>query len=332
MKSSKELQVVQAARVAESTLQEPSWLLEGLWGSGAVGVIGGAPKSCKTWLALEIAVAAASGSPCLGRFAVPRPGPVLLYAAEDAPVQVRKRIEELARARAADFETLDVHLVMEPSLRLDLPDHLDRLRLTLARHRPKLLVLDPYVRLQRVDENHSTQVAAILATLRELSRSFEMAVTLVHHARKNGGDSAGQALRGSSDFHAWGDSNLYLSRRRDTILLSVEHRFAAGPPPLSLKLAIDDGPLRLEIQNDEAEHPAEAALAVRVLDLLAGRPGPCRQEEIRRALRVRNQHLGDTLRQMEADGRIARLPGGWQASEEAIPDSLPYRDGNGNGS
>ena len=41
---------------------------------------------------------------------------------------------------------------MESSLRLDCAQDLQRLRLTLARHRPKLLVLDPYVRLQRADE------------------------------------------------------------------------------------------------------------------------------------------------------------------------------------
>jgi hypothetical protein len=329
---SQELRVVQAAQLVDSTtLQEPSWLLEGLWGAGAVGLIGGAPKSCKTWLALEMAVAAASGRPCLGRFCVPRPGPVLLYAAEDAPVQVRNRIEHIAQARSADFETLDLHLILEPSLRLDLPQHLDRLRLTLDRLRPKLLVLDPYVRLQRVDENHSTQVAAILATLRELSRSFEMAVTLVHHARKNGGDSAGQALRGSSDFHAWGDSNLYLARRHDMILLSVEHRFAASPDPLALKLVSDQGPLRLEVQNVSACE-AETPIASRILEYLADHPGSCRQETLRRALRVRNQHLGEALRQLEAAGRLRRSPQGWEARNIPIPDSLPYREGNGNGS
>ena len=51
------------------------------------------PKSCKTWLALEMAVAVASGRPCLGRFPVPRPGPVLLFGAEDAPHQLKGRIE-----------------------------------------------------------------------------------------------------------------------------------------------------------------------------------------------------------------------------------------------
>jgi hypothetical protein len=40
---------------------------------------------------------------------------------------------------------------------------------------------------------------------------------------------AGQALRGSSEFQAWGDSNLYLRRdSNDRIVLTVEHRAAAS--------------------------------------------------------------------------------------------------------
>ena len=39
---------------------------------------------------------------------------------------------------------------------------------------------------------------------------------VVHHARKGAGNArAGQALRGSSEFHAWGDFNLYTLRLRN---------------------------------------------------------------------------------------------------------------------
>lgn len=311
MNAPPELKVLRAAHIVEAAPDRPCWLIESLWGAAAVGVIGGAPKSCKTWLALEMAVAVASGRPALGRFPVPRPAPVLFYAAEDTPLQVKKRIQDLARARAADFQTLDIRLVLESSLRLDRYDHLDRLRRTLARHRPGLLVLDPYVRLQRVDENDATQVSAILATLRELSRAFHLALVLVHHARKNGGDFSGQNLRGSSDFHAWGDSNLYLARRGDGLILSAEHRAAAGPPPLALKLATD--PLRLDVQ-DLPVTADEVPLADRLLEYLRAQRRPCHPEDIRDALRVRNQSVIDTLRDLQALGLVARSPEGWRAA------------------
>lgn len=45
------------------------WLVTGLWAEEAVGIIGGEPKCCKSFLALDLAVAVAAGTPCLRRFA-----------------------------------------------------------------------------------------------------------------------------------------------------------------------------------------------------------------------------------------------------------------------
>jgi hypothetical protein len=312
MATAAELRVVRAADVLARPAEELPWLIQSLWGAGAVGMIGGAPKSCKSWLALEMAVAVASGRPCLGRYAVSRPGMVLVYMAEDAPVEVRARLENLADARGTDFAAIPVGLIDEPTLRIDREEDVRRLRATLARHRPRLLVLDPYVRLQRVDENNATEVSAVLATLRELSRAFELSIVLVHHTRKNGAEQAGQALRGSSDFHAWGDSNLYLRRRGPDVLLSIEHRAAPAPPPLALALVHDGGPVRLEAR----ELPPERSLAERILERLVGH-GPQKHRELRRALGVRDEHLSAALRELEASGRVARTAEGWLARDAA---------------
>lgn len=51
------------------------WLVRELWSAAAVGVIGGAPKSCKSFLGLDLAVSVASATACLGRFEVESPGP-----------------------------------------------------------------------------------------------------------------------------------------------------------------------------------------------------------------------------------------------------------------
>ena len=65
------------------------WLVDELWGASSVGVIGGAPKCAKTWLGLDMALSVATGTACLGKYAVPQPGPVLVYLAEDALLIVR---------------------------------------------------------------------------------------------------------------------------------------------------------------------------------------------------------------------------------------------------
>src|SRR5207249_3272806 len=68
------------------------WLVEGLWSAEAVGIIGGEPKCCKSFLALELAVSVASGMPCLRRFPCREKGTVLLYAAEEPLHVVRARL------------------------------------------------------------------------------------------------------------------------------------------------------------------------------------------------------------------------------------------------
>ena len=84
------------------------------------------------------------------------------------------------------------------------------------------MMKDTFVRLHRIDENASSDVAAILAYFRELQRLFHLAVVVVHHVRKAANHlRAGQALRGSSEFHAWGDSNLYIKRKADRICLPL---------------------------------------------------------------------------------------------------------------
>ena len=45
------------------------WLVDELWADEAVGIVGGEPKCCKSFLALDIAVTVAGGVPCLRRFA-----------------------------------------------------------------------------------------------------------------------------------------------------------------------------------------------------------------------------------------------------------------------
>ena len=74
----------------EERPREQQWLVDTLWGEQAVGIVGGEPKCGKSILALDLAVAVAAGVPCLRHFAPARPGPVLLFAAEDAGHLVRK--------------------------------------------------------------------------------------------------------------------------------------------------------------------------------------------------------------------------------------------------
>jgi RecA-family ATPase len=87
------------------------WLIDPLWGAASVGVIGGAPKCSKTWLALDMALSVATGTACLNQYAVPQAGPVLVYLAEDSLPVVRERVEGMARQRGLRLDAIPIHVI-----------------------------------------------------------------------------------------------------------------------------------------------------------------------------------------------------------------------------
>jgi RecA-family ATPase len=313
------LPTVLAHRLAEQP-HARRWLIDELWADEAVGIVGGEPKCCKSFLALAMAVSVAGGVPCLGCFAPAQTGRVLLFAAEDALHVVRQRLAGIARAAGVALPDLDIHVITAPSVRLDVELDREALTATVAELRPKLLVLDPFVRLHRIDENLSGEVAPLLAYLRELQRRFHVAVVLVHHARKGGAKMrAGQALRGSSEFHAWGDSNLYLRRQGDLLALAVEHRAAASITAISLQLAIDGDAVALAaIEHATAAAPAATAapstLAERIEAELAAAGAPLTAAALRKLCRVRNASLTAALTELAAADRVRKDAAGYVIS------------------
>jgi len=297
------------------------WLIDQLWTAQAVGIIGGHPKCNKTWLALEMAVAVASGSACLNRFAVPSAGPVLLYAAEDSASDLRLRLESLAHHHRIPLASLDLRVIAADSLRLDRTANQGRLAATLRLHRPALLILDPLVRLHAIDENAAGEIAALLGYLRALQRQSGSAIALVHHARKNvaayGG--AGYSLRGSSDLYAWVDSFLYLRQHHGQLMLSAEHRSASAAGPFALELAKGEPGAYLRLVPHAFQTVARDPLPDQILALLAPACEPRTAESIRSSLQVRNQRLVECLRQLCDQGQVVRLPQGYVLASSTMP-------------
>ena len=272
------LPVAPAWRLAEG-VPEQRWLVTDLWSEEAVGIVGGEPKCCKSFLALDLAVAVAAGVPCLRRYAVPHSGRVLLYAAEDALATVRRRLEGIAAAAGVELADLDIQVITAPTLRLDLDADRRSLALTVAKLQPRLLILDPFVRLHRIDENAS--------------------------------ERAGQALRGSSEFHAWGDSNLYLRREGDTLTLTVEHRAAPSQKPMRIELVEAAEALALQVADrSEPATPAPSSLDERIASALADAASPLPFGELRSKCRVRSATLYERLAALTATGRIVKAGDG----------------------
>jgi hypothetical protein len=308
-------QALPVVRLADIVAEENSqrWLIDQLWGASAVGVIGGAPKCSKTWLALDMCLSVATGTACLDRYEVPLPGPVLVYLAEDSLPIVRERVEGIARHRGLRLDSVPIHVITASVLRLDREPHRTQLLETARQLRPRLLLLDPLVRLHGIDENRAGEVAQLLAYFRSLQRQLDLSVVLVHHTRKNaaGGTAAGLGLRGSGDIHAFGDSNLYLRRSGHRLTLSSEHRAAAAARSVYLELVTADTETTHLAVTGDVGSEQRRDIQKRVLDLL-GQNAVLTRAKLREMLSVKNERLGEALEALQQAGRISRTRTGWQ--------------------
>jgi hypothetical protein len=343
------MKLLPVQRASELSLEGPQtqWLIEDLWGEQAVGILGGEPKCCKSFLALDIAVSVASKTKCLRQFPARRCGTVLLFPAEDSLAIVRQRLEGICAAASLSLQSLPIEVITAPTLRLDKESDRQLLSNTVQRLKPILLILDPLIRLHRLDENDASQVAGLLSFLRQLQRQFQLAVLLVHHARKGSNSSRpGQALRGSSELHGWGDSNLYMRRRGQELTLSTEHRAAPSRDHIPLDLIQNGSALSLSLlhpdQIEQQQSPApqtQKSPAERICNVLAQLDQPVALQELRKLCAMRTASLCSVLTELCQQAIVTKLPKGYllkdkEKAAELFPVSLslPIQStGNGNG-
>ena len=329
---------VQRAAALPAQGPQTRWLIEELWSEEAVGILGGEPKCCKSFLALDMAVSVASGTPCLRHFPVRRQGSVLLFPAEDSLAVVRRRLEGICAAAGLALEALCLEVITAPVLRLDVESDRQRLRNTLEAIKPVLLILDPLIRLHRLEENDASQIAGLLSYLRELQRGFHLSIVLVHHARK-GAQAArpGQALRGSSELHGWGDSNLYMRRRGALLTLSTEHRAAPSRDHIPIELLQQGEALSLALSSTGEQNagPGEGAsppsqhlltAAQRICNALAGLDHPVSFQQLRNLCAMRTASFCSALNELCEQGILHKQSQGYQLardSEHAVSLPLP---------
>jgi hypothetical protein len=123
----------------------------------------------------------------------------------------------------------------------------------------------------------------------------------------------GQGLRGSSDIHAFGDSNLYLRRAKEHLMLSTEHRAAPASPPVYLALVTTNPEtIHLEVIAQQRDGK-QRSLQEQVLDVLAGGQVLTRDQVV-------NLSVGWHIRYATAMNRPAL-----DTSQRAIPLLLDMR-------
>jgi hypothetical protein len=241
-------------------LDQPEWMIEGVWQKSSHGMIAGEPKTYKSVVATDMAVAVASGEPFLGKFKVNQTGPVMYIQEENAPVLVKDRIIKITTTRGAldgyaryNKPYLEVKMPSQLPLHFlnnqgfDFTDENDRqfLEESIKEIRPVLIIFDPlYLMLGGKDENSSKDIRPVLNWLLSIRYKYSTSVIVIHHWNKAGkSERGGQRMLGSVLFHGWVESAMY-TRVVDEQAhrIEVEREFRSFEKPNNLELTFNFGP------------------------------------------------------------------------------------------
>lgn len=227
-----------ASDLASVHIPRPQWLIDGIWTRGGCGFISGAPKSYKSWLALDVAVAIATGAPMLGCHRVAAPGPVLYLQEEDSLATAVDRLDQIVEGRAPSHhwggsldgltwsppQPLPIDIQVHTGIVLSDPRWLAWLGERTRTYGYHAIIIDTLTTtVGDVDLDKAVDLQTrVLRPLRELAQVYDCAVIIVHHSRKNtGGSRRGSNMLGSVALHGWVDCALYLDRDEESGVITV---------------------------------------------------------------------------------------------------------------
>ncbi len=186
-----------------------TWLVEGMIPRAGVVLLAGESGAYKTWLALSLAKAAATGGAFLGRSCAR--ADVLYLDGENPAAVVRERCSILGALGLPALKVWGGWLESPP------PGIGDVRLVRIAAERKPLIVFDSLIRFHAAaDENSASNMAAVMAELRALAH-VGASVVVLHHKAK----SEASRYRGSSDIHAGVDLAFAVSYDRGAGLLRV---------------------------------------------------------------------------------------------------------------
>lgn len=188
-------------------------------------VLAGRQKLGKTWLAIDWAVAVATGGVAMGAIDC-APGNVLYIDMENGPRRIQGRIKTLfpVDQNMPDLSRLE-WVTEAPQLDQGFVQELERWRTSVKT--PTLVVIDVLQRIKPVGSlarNSYENDYSAWAPLQQWATENNIAVLGLHHTKKGGADDPLEALSGSNGLSACADTTIVLDSDQNGKTLYVRGR------------------------------------------------------------------------------------------------------------
>lgn len=220
-------------------------LVEGLWPEDALGFIAAPPKKGKTWIALALGIAIATGRPYLGRFRIPEPRTVLYVALEGHRAALRSRVGALTHGLGLNPDSsLDrLRWSYKPrGINIADPEWASALGRAAGLIGAKLIIVDVLRAAARMKENPSDEFLTLRHNLLPILQDG-CSIALLHHFGKlteiTKERTPGERMSGSGAMYGAMDIGLFITGSENgakNLRLEVESRDLATPERLGVHL------------------------------------------------------------------------------------------------
>ena len=215
-----------------SPIAEVNYLITPLLQPGGVLLLSGDEKCFKSYLALNIGYAAATGALVLFKYQVARPLSVLYIEAELGVALLKERATPInfdPESGGKNFKMISRDL----RIQLDTEEGKLLLNKALDEAKPDILILDPIVEFHQQDENLAIELKKMLLPIRNRMVSTGMGLILIHHNNKMGKPRGSKYLEGLAQCIMKVCKN---DLNSDQIIdIDFTLRSAAKPKPMRLK-------------------------------------------------------------------------------------------------
>jgi len=281
-----------AVEILNTTFPEIKFIIPGIIPQGLT-LLAGTPKIGKSWLCLDIATTLSTGGYILNNVRV-NPATTLYLCLEDNKRRLQNRMIKQA-SNPGD----NCHFMTETDgtgvLQLHnwMQEHPDT----------ELIIIDTLSRFMEIkDSNDYTQTTKALASIKTFADEYEIAVIVVHHAKKAETPDFVHSVIGSTGIAGAVDTILILARKRG----QVDAKFSiTGRDIEEQEFAMSFNPdcCRWSIIGDAKEY-AESKERQDILDILKSTNQPMKPADIAAALEKNPGSIRFLLMKMKDAGQI----------------------------
>ena len=310
------LSTTTAMELMTTKFDDPGWAVPKIIPEG-VSLLVGASKIGKSWLALDLAIAVASGGRFLGHIEV-EAGEVLYLALEDTKRRLQNRLKTLLNSKKPAPERMHIKTELESKKEKSLDD----LNGWLSQHPAcRLVIIDTLVRIQPPSKSQRDTYrvdSEFMAELQEIGAEHGVAIVLLHHTRKAPDDDVFNTVLGSTALMGGADTTIIIKRTRGNADAEL-HITGRDVDEKELALRFDGGQWSLMGNADEYRmNQAQQA----VLEVLRDGGGSMKLKDVAEAVNKSKQNVNKILKGLVRDGKATNNGGTYSLSTNTHNNSL----------